>query len=419
MSITKSNSVLIKGPTPLNGTVSAQGSKNSSLPILSALLLLPEVEVYNVPDLSDTREMVSILEYLGASVTFKEGVVKANFKNLKNELITEEFSSKMRASSLFMGPLLAKFGSSSVAMPGGCVIGSRPLDIHISGFETLGATTENKNGVIHASVNDRGLEGEFSLPFPSVGATQNLICASVFSPSKVVLRNIAIEPEVIELIQFLNKAGAKIKFSETNTLEIKGVKKLKKTQFSIQADRIEVFTLLVAGVATKGSVKVVNCEPEHLKTPLQALVQMGAKVEVGKNFIQASYVRPLEGIKVTTGVHPSFPTDCQQQISILMLLANSPSLLIENVFNSRFRHLDELQKMGAKLKIEKNVALIEPSNLTSASLDSFDLRGAASMVISGVVTPGSTKVTNLKYLYRGYEGFIEKLNYLGADIVYI
>jgi UDP-N-acetylglucosamine 1-carboxyvinyltransferase len=230
---------------------------------------------------------------------------------------------------------------------------------------------------------------------------------------------VAVEPEVIEMINFLNKAGAKIQLVESNTLLITGVKKLNKVTHTIQADRIEVFTLLVAGVITKGSVTVVNCEPKHLSAPLQALVQMGAKIETTKDTITASYVGPLNGIRVETGVYPAFPTDCQQQISIAMLHSDTPSTLVEKVFNNRFRHLDELQKMGAKINIENNVATIERSELSSATLDSFDLRGAASMILAGISTNGITRVNSLHYLYRGYEGFVEKLNHLGADIAYM
>ena len=416
----KSNSVLIKGMNPLSGTVSAQGSKNATLPILSALPLLPEVELYNVPDLSDIHEMLSILKHLGATYTFDNGHLSMNLENLQNNDVSFEFTSKMRASSLFMGPLLSRFGKSTVGMPGGCVIGSRPLDIHLLGFEHLGATVDNNNGIITSALKDgKGLEGEFTLSFPSVGATQNLISASVFSPSTVTLHNVAIEPEVLEMVNFLNKAGADITLKDHNTLVIKGVPKLNKVTHSIQPDRIEVFTLLVAGIVSKGSVTVVNCEPEHLSSPLQALVQMGAKIELGDGSITASYVGKLEGIKVQTGVYPSFPTDCQQQISVAMLHAETPSVLIEKVFNSRFRHLDELQKMGAKIKIENNVAVIEHSDLSFATLDSFDLRGAASMILAGLSSTGITKVSSLHYLYRGYEGFVEKLNHLGADISYV
>jgi UDP-N-acetylglucosamine 1-carboxyvinyltransferase len=377
----KSNSVLIENLKPLRGTVSAQGSKNATLPILSSLPLLTEVELYNVPDLSDIHEMLSILSHLGAKYQFSNGHLKMDLSQLEPNEISFEFTSKMRASSLFIGKLLSSFGHSAVGMPGGCVIGSRPLDIHTNGFKQLGAEVVEKDGFVTAdSRNSGGLQGEFTLPFPSVGATQNLISASVFSPSTVTLHNVAVEPEVMEMILFLNKAGAKIQLVESNTLLITGVKKLNKVSHTIQADRIEVFTLLVAGIISKGSVTVVNCEPKHLVAPLEALVQMGAKIETTNDTITASYVGPLNGIRVETGVYPAFPTDCQQQISIVMLHSDTPSTLVEKVFNNRFRHLDELQKMGAKIKIENNEATIERSELSSATLDSFDLRGAASMI---------------------------------------
>lgn len=414
----KSDSVIVSGQTPLHGTVTTQGSKNAALPILSALPLLPEVEITNLPELSDINVMVDILKYLGAEGTFESGVLNLNLRNVAERPITEDFSKQLRASSLFMGPLLGKFGKASVGMPGGCVIGSRPLDIHLNGFKALGANVEMESGEITVTAN--GIEGQYTLPFASVGATQNLICASVFSPSEVQLKNIAIEPEIFELVDFLNAAGANIIFSNPKTLLIRGVKQLNPVQFKIQPDRIEAFTLLVAGVASKGSVKVTHCRPEHLDAPLQALVDMGAHVEVGPDWVKASYVQPLKGIQVETGIFPGFPTDCQQQISVLMAMAETPSLLTEKVFNSRFRHLDELRKMGAEIKIgENNVAVFQkPRKLTGCRVDSFDLRGAASMIIAGIASEGVTNVNSLRYLYRGYESFIEKLNYLGAEISY-
>lgn len=413
----KTDSIIVSGKTPLYGTVTTQGSKNAALPILAALPLVPEVELTNVPDLSDIHVMVDVLKYLGAEGSYEEGVVKLNLRNLMNRPISEDFSSKLRASSLFMGPLLGKYGETRVSMPGGCVIGSRPLDIHMNGFKALGANVKLEAG--NNVVNSEGLEGQFTLPFPSVGATQNLISASVFSPSTVQLNNVAVEPEVFELVDFLNAAGADITFVHPKTLTIKGVKKLNPVQFKVQPDRIEAFTLLVAGVASKGRVKVTHCCPDHLSAPLQALEEMGVALEIGPDWIEAAYVKPLTGIKVETGVFPAFPTDCQQQISILMTMAETPSVLTEKVFNSRFRHLDELMKMGADIKVtENNVAVIHPSQLVGCRVDSYDLRGAASMIMAGIASRGVTTVQSLRYLYRGYEEFIEKLNFLGAEISY-
>ncbi|MGF7535730.1 UDP-N-acetylglucosamine 1-carboxyvinyltransferase [Bacillus mexicanus] len=414
----KADSVIVSGNTPLHGQVTTQGSKNAALPILAALPLVPEVELTNVPDLSDIHVMVDILKYLGAEGSFKDGEIKLNLRNLMNRPISEDFSTKLRASSLFLGPLLGKYGETRVSMPGGCVIGSRPLDIHLNGFKSLGANVnlEAGNNMVDTP---NGLEGEYTLPFPSVGATQNLISASVFSPSTVQLNNVAVEPEVFELVDFLNAAGAKIEFSHPKTLTITGVKKLNSVRFKVQPDRIEAFTLLTAAVASKGSVRVTHCCPDHLSAPLQALVDMGVKVEIGDDWIEASYVGPLKGVKIETGVFPAFPTDCQQQISILMTLAETPSVLTEKVFNSRFRHLDELMKMGAEIKVtENNVAVIHPSQLTGCRVDSYDLRGAASMIMAGIASNGVTTVQSLRYLYRGYEEFIEKLNFLGAEISY-
>lgn len=413
----KTDSVIVTGGTQLYGSVTTQGSKNAALPVLAALPLVPEVEISNLPELSDINVMIDILKYLGAEGTFDQGVLKLNLRNIVNRPITEEFSSKLRASSLFLGPMLAQFGESRVSMPGGCVIGSRPLDIHMSGFEQLGATVTLENGTNVVTADE--VKGEFTLSFPSVGATQNLICAAIKSSSDVILNNIAVEPEVFELIHFLNAAGANIQLVGMKKIKITGVKDLKPVKFKIQPDRIEAFTLLVAGIATKGRVRVTECEPEHLSAPLQALRSMGVQVSTGKDWIEVEYVQPLKGTQLETGVYPAFPTDTQQQISILMAIATTPSVLKEKVFSSRFKHLDELKRMGAKVTIsENNVAIIEPSNLLGCRVNSFDLRGAASMVIAGMIADGMTTVDSLRYLYRGYEDFIEKLNHLGAKISY-
>lgn len=413
---TRTDSVWVTGNQRLQGTVDTQGSKNAALPMVSAFPLIPEVELYNVPNLSDIHVMVDILKELGAEGDFRHGVIRLNMENLQNKPISEEHANKLRASSLFMGSMLGRFGEAEVGLPGGCVIGNRQLDIHYKGFESLGASVDLENGAV--SLKAPSIEGRFTLSFPSVGATQNLISAAVLSKGETILHNIAIEPEVIDMIHFLNAAGANIQFIQPNTLHIVGVSKLRKVRYKVQADRIEAITLLIAGLATKGSVTVAHCDPSHFSYPLQMLEDMGAKLSIGGDYVTCSYQGALRGITLKTDVYPGFPTDMQAQFSVLMTQAQDASMLTEAIFNNRFRHLDELNKMNASINVEGKTALIKPSKLSGCRVDSYDLRGAASMIIAGLIADGMTSVSSLKYLYRGYEDFVGKLNYLGADISY-
>jgi UDP-N-acetylglucosamine 1-carboxyvinyltransferase len=302
-------------------------------------------------------------------------------------------------------------------MPGGCTIGSRPLDIHFKGFEKLGAEVYLENGVIRAQTEQ--LEGDFTLDFRSVGATENLIMAAVFSPSRVVLRNIATEPEIMNMIDFLNKAGARIRLTGQATVEIEGVPRLSYCEHQIDPDRIEAATLLIAGFASGGEVTLTGAKVEDLKVLLEKLQEMNAKVEIGPDYITVGYQGEILGTTIKTEVHPGFPTDMQSQMCVLMTQASTSSLVIENIFTNRFQHIGELQKMGAKARIEGNIAYIEKSNLTGCRVAGYELRGAASMVMAGILAEGVTRVNNLKYLYRGYEAIIEKFQHLGADIAYV
>jgi len=416
--IKKSDSVIINGKSVLRGRVSVQGSKNAALPIIaSAILVDDEMVLHNVPDLSDIHVMLEILQHLGASYTFENGVVQLDCRGLENKKIPDELSTKLRASSLLLGPMLARFGECEVGMPGGCTIGSRPLDIHFKGFEKLGAEVYLENGVIRAQTQQ--LEGDFTLDFRSVGATENLIMAAVFSPSHVILRNIATEPEIMNMIDFLNKAGARIRLTGQATVEIEGVSQLSYCEHQIDPDRIEAATLLIAGVASGGEVTITGAKVEDLKVLLEKLQEMNAKVEIGHDYITVGYQGELVGTTIKTEVHPGFPTDMQSQMCVLMTQASTPSLVIENIFTNRFQHIGELQKMGAKARIEGNVAYIEKSSLTGCRVAGYELRGAASMVMAGILADGVTRVNNLKYLYRGYEAIIEKFQHLGADIAYV
>ena len=414
------DSVLINGGNPLNGkTVSIHGSKNSALPILAATTLYEQVTLTNVPDLLDIRNMLLIHNFLGTKTEFDKGTIHLDLTESQGKCITSYYSDKLRASSLFVGPLLAKYNKAEVGMPGGCAIGARPLDYHFNGFKALGATVTEKpeEGIIEV-LAPNGLAGEHELEFASVGATENLIMASVFSPSKVTLHNVAREPEIIDLINFLNKGGAKIKFTDYTTIEIEGVKKLSAVEYKVKPDRIEAGTFLMAAFATKGAVTILGADQEDLGFVIHKLREMGASIEVNKDAITLKYEGTIKPASIKTAIYPGFPTDLQPQMSILMTQAEGTSKIDETIFENRLTHVSELIKMGATVAVDKQTATIEPSKLTGAVVESFDLRGAAAMIIAGLCADGTTRVTNLKYLYRGYENFIEKLKYLGADIAY-
>lgn len=414
----RTDTVIINGQNKLSGTVSIQGSKNAALPILAATTLFNgNVKLYNVPDLADIHSMLAILNYLGATSSFESGVIELDCSNLTSKEIPDELSTKLRASSLLLGPLLSRFKKAQVAMPGGCKIGTRPMDIHYKGFEKMGADVKLENGLI--TVESNTYEGEFTLDMPSVGATENLISASVYNDSSVTLRNYAKEPEIMDLVKFLQAGGADISFNEDHSsVTIKPVAQLQSVEYTIQPDRIEAGTFLFAAFATKGSVELVGVIPEHLAAPLEKLRDMGALIEINNDRIKLSYDGRIDGTKVVTDVYPGFPTDLQSPIGILMTQATSPSTLIENVYENRFTYIHELLRMNAKVSVDGRTAVFEKSKLSGCRVVSPDLRGAAAMIIAGLVSDGVTYVSELRHLYRGYESFVEKLRHLGADICY-
>lgn len=422
MSNKRTDSVIINGQTKLNGTVNIQGSKNAALPILAATTLFDgKVKLYNVPDLEDIHSLLSILEYLGATYTFEAGVVELNCANITSKQIPDELSTKLRASSLLLGPLLARFGEAQVAMPGGCKIGTRPMDIHFKGFEKLGASVKLENGLINTYIDRETtpLAGDFTLDMPSVGATENLVSVAVYNDETVTLRNFAKEPEVMDLVKFLQAGGADIQFSEDHSsMIIKPVKQLKDVEYTIQPDRIEAGTFLFAALATKGSVKLLGVIPEHLAAPLEKLRDMGAEITVGKDTIELKSPAEFKGTNVKTDVYPGFPTDLQSPMGVLMTQASTHSTLIENVYENRFTYIDELLRMNGQIRVDSSTAIFEPSKLSGCRVEGYDLRGSASMIIAGLVANGVTHVSGLHYLYRGYEALVEKLKHLGADICY-
>jgi len=414
----KPESIIINGGNiPLRGKVSVQGSKNATLPILAASFLFKEkVVLHNVPDIHDVRAFLDILQYLGIDYTFEQGTLRMDCRDISNQRIPDSLSSRLRASSLLLGPSLSRYGKCEIGMPGGCAIGPRPLNFHFNGFEKLGATVSIENGMIQA-VSTEGLSGEYVLDFPSVGATQNLVMASVYGKGKVTLKNIAKEPETIDMIDFLRAGGAKITFSsDASMIEIEGVESLETVEYQIQPDRIEAGTLLVCGAVTKGDVTVTSVEPTHLTAFTEKLNEMGFLVENGKDWIRVAYQGEINAVNIKTSVYPGFPTDMQPQMVVLMTQANKSSMLVENIFDHRYRYVDELLRLNANIQLEGKVAYINPSELSGCPVEGYDLRATAAMIIAGLCGKGVTRVSGLEHLYRGYECFIEKLRELGADI---
>ena len=412
--------LIIQGGQPLVGDVHIEGAKNAVLPIMAAALLASKgpVELTNVPILSDVFMMQDVLKSLDARVKFDEqrNYLMIDANQPLNFEAAFEYVSKMRASIVVMGPLLARLGHARVAMPGGCAIGSRPVDLHLKGFEALGATITQSHGYIEAKA-DQLVGANIYLDFPSVGATQNIMMAATLAKGTTVIENVAREPEIVDLANVLNKMGAKVFGAGTEEIRIEGVTELKGTEHSIVHDRIEAGTFMITAAATKGNVLVEEAISEHNKPLLSKLAEMGAQVIEEENGIRIIGPDELKPSNIKTLPYPGFPTDMQAQMTALQLMAHGTSVMTETVFENRFMHLEELRRMNADYQIEgQSVILYGPTELTGAEVAASDLRAAAALVIAGLVANGETLVTNLQYMDRGYYHFHQKLRALGAHI---
>ncbi|WP_412989970.1 UDP-N-acetylglucosamine 1-carboxyvinyltransferase [Pediococcus siamensis] len=412
--------IIVKGGNRLKGVVKIEGAKNAVLPILAAGILASEgqLELSNVPILSDVYTMNNVLRFLNVDVEFLEAEHEIKMDATK-QISTEapfEYVSKMRASVVVMGPLLARTGHAKVAMPGGCAIGSRPIDLHLKGLTALGAHITQHDGYIEASA--RKLVGtNIYLDFPSVGATQNIMMAATLAQGTTIIENAACEPEIVDLAMILNKMGARVTGAGTETLRIVGVAKLHGTSHAVVQDRIEAGTFMVAAAATQGDVLIQDAISEHNKPLISKMREMGVQVIDGDDGIRVIGPKQLKPVAVKTLPHPGFPTDMQPQMSVLQLLAKGTSTLTETVFENRFMHLEELRRMNAHYTIEgSSVVMSGPTNFSGAEVAATDLRAGAALVIAGLVAKGYTQVTNLKYLDRGYYNFHGKLGALGAEI---
>lgn len=408
------------GNTKLEGTVKIEGAKNAVLPILAATLLAEEgvTTLKNVPILSDVFTMNQVIKHLNVAIDFDEDANEVTIDATQPLGIEAnyEYVSKMRASIVVMGPLLARNGHAKVAMPGGCAIGKRPIDLHLKGFQALGAKIIQKNGYIEA-IADELIGNTIYLDFPSVGATQNIMMAAVRAKGTTIIENVAREPEIVDLANILNKMGANVIGAGTETMRIEGVDKLHAVEHSIVQDRIEAGTFMVAAAMTEGNVLIEEAISEHNRPLISKLTEMGAIIEEEENGIRVIGPKHLKPTDVKTMPHPGFPTDMQAQMTALQMFAEGTSIVTETVFENRYQHLEEMRRMNADLKIDGNIAVINGGNeLQGAAVEATDLRAAAALILVGLRANGITRVSNLKYLDRGYYEFHKKLQKLGANV---
>jgi UDP-N-acetylglucosamine 1-carboxyvinyltransferase len=409
----------IKGKTPLNGVIKVSGAKNAALPIIIATLVAKgEYILRNVPNLRDIRVTMRLLEDLGMETEkLDENTYKIINNGFKRTEASYEIVKQMRASFLVMGPMIANLDEAVVSLPGGCAIGSRPVDLHLKGFELLGADITRVHGYVHAKA-DKLRGAEIPLGFPSVGATQNIMMAAVKTPGKTVISNAAREPEIVDLGNFLNKMGAKITGLGTPNIEIEGVEELHAVEYSIMPDRIEAGTYVIASLVTEGDLKIQNARLEDLGVFKSELEAMGVKFKQDGELLSViGKARDLKPSKIKTLPHPGFPTDMQPQMMLLQVLVNGGSSMEETVFENRFMHVPEFNRMGADITIRHGIAFINGGlPLTGAEVMSSDLRAGAALVLAGLAADGVTVVNRVYHIDRGYDKLELKLNTVGAQI---
>lgn len=412
--------LIIKGGNQLHGEVDCSGAKNAGLPILASTILLDGVaKIGNLPHLQDITTMLELLNSMGSHINFDEnGYIEINSSNIDLPEARYELVKTMRASILVMGPLVAKYGKAKISQPGGCDIGSRPIDFHLSGLEKMGAEIKSDSKYIYLKA-DKLKPIEFEFPKISVTGTENLMMAAVFTEGKTTLKNCAKEPEVVELANFLNKCGASIHGAGESTIEITGVDSLGSVEWDVLFDRIEAGTYLVAGAITNGHITVKKIEPKTIQVLTNKLVEMGVNVSYGENWVEADATSSeITCVDIDTEPFPGFPTDMQAQFMALNTIATGSCTIEETVFENRFQHVSQLRKMGADIVLSKNKAFVKGvPNLVGSEVKASDLRASASLVLAGLVGKNRTQIDNIYHIDRGYECIEEKLNKLGADII--
>ncbi|MFZ5899361.1 MAG: UDP-N-acetylglucosamine 1-carboxyvinyltransferase [Bacillota bacterium] len=409
--------IVIKGGNRLTGTIRVKGAKNAVLPILGASLLCPGISIIrDVPRLRDVEVMLQVLEYLGAQVEWRGDVLAIDASRIKPLDGSEELTRRLRASNLVLGPLLGRFGRVRISQPGGCNIGSRPMDLHIKGLKVLGARVSEKRGYITASAQEL-VGGEVHLDVPSVGATENIMMAATLARGTTVIRNAAKEPEIVDLQNFLNKAGAKIRGAGTGEIKIVGVKELVPCEHNLIPDRIEAGTHLVAAAITRGDVTVTNVIPEHVEPVIAKMREARVDVTVSSDSIRVRAPERPKAVDIKTMPYPGFPTDMQPQMMAFASLSSGTTVITETIFENRFKHVPELRRMGARIHIEGQTAIVHGvPKLFGTHVQATDLRAAAALVLAGLAADNTTVVEDPGHLDRGYEDLINRYKALGADI---
>ncbi len=408
--------IILKKSKNLTGNIKIHGAKNSALPIIAATILSDSPsELHSVPNLTDVNNMFEILKSLGFEILFENEVYTVKPNVIKKLKSSYEQTNKLRASFLIAGPILAKYGNVQISHPGGCAIGTRPVDLHLKGFETLGAKIEKKHGYIDISC-DKLKGGKVYLDFPSVGATENIMMASCLADGITMIENAAVEPEIVDLANFLNSMGANIVGAGTDTIKIEGVNKLTGCTHSIIPDRIEAGTYMVTAAITKGDITLNNVICDHLMPISAKLKEIGAKICEEGNSIRIICDSPLKSADIKTLPYPGFPTDMQAQFSSLFSSVKGTSIITETIFENRFQHLGELKRMGANIRIDGRCAVIEGGKLSGTTVSATDLRAGAALVLAGLNADGETVVKNCEYITRGYTDFCKNLSSLGATI---
>ena len=409
---------VVKGGVPLRGEVSIGGAKNAALGILAAAIMTDEtVTIENVPNVRDTRVLLQAIEGIGAKVKYiYNNTVQINGGSISDLNVEYEYIRKIRASYYLLGALLGKYKESNVALPGGCNIGSRPIDQHLKGFKALGAKVNIDHGVVSAKAENL-VGGHIYFDVVTVGATINLMMASCMAEGETILENAAKEPHIVDVANFLNAMGANIKGAGTDVIRIKGVNRLHGCTYSIIPDQIEAGTFMMAAAATRGDIVIKDVIPKHLESITAKLLEMGCKLVEGNDWIRVIAEGEVGSTNVKTLPYPGFPTDMQPQIAVALALAKGSSMVTESIFENRFKYVDELNRMGAKIKVEGNTAYIEGvEKFTSAQLSAPDLRAGAALVIAALAADGISQIDDIEYIQRGYEDFEGKLSALGAII---
>ena len=409
----------IIGKASLKGSINIPGAKNAALPLMVVSLLSKNgLHLKNMPALHDVFTMKRLLESFGIKINQIDSQIFFDSTNIKNNIADYELVRKMRASILVLGPLIAKFKNVKISLPGGCAIGTRPIDIHLYGLEKLGVKFSIENGFVFGKVKDKLIGAFIKLSFPSVGATENIMMAASLAKGETIIENAAREPEIKDLAECLNKMGAKIIGAGTSHIKIKGVKSLSKTEHTIISDRIVAGTYVIAAIMLNNEFTINNIDPSFLLTPLKVLIRMGAKINIGDNFIKVLPSNSIIGTTLKTKPYPGFPTDLQAQIMALMSIAKGNSQIKENIFENRFMHVSELNRLGANIKIKNDIAYIKGERkLKGAEVMASDLRASVSLVLAALCAEGETQVNRVYHLDRGYEKIEETLGKCGPSII--